>query len=798
MDEVFLDKLANGMAGAAVFGATSAGFTVLPGILEGITAAIGAALYFKQKRNGEFKSVFCAVRDAIYEEFQNWEASNSSSSRDQGEIASAIASVEEVMPHCLPSPREVVELDRDPTRLSAMMLERAANVEKFGRKLTSENDLARTLFTRIATRGFEQLIADKRFVDSLAPAMRDALRYDIQGLCACAKEAERQLNQIEDKIDQIAAKIDKLLDENNAASPEEFEREQQVRNLLEIILDKNVPNNLVSRTVTDAISRVQDMQQQLGGLPKAASAERQKLYNEASAALKLFDFATAESAWREYRQLGRKERSDRARVDAKADAVETGRIADTLRGSLRYREAAEHYAEAAATIIHVDTAEHYEWLYKEWNSLYELGSSFGDNQALETAIACARTMLTTDISPALFARTQTALGLTLGVLGERESGTDLLEQAVKAHRSVLKATLTYSDEWAVAQSNIGNTLRAIGERRSDVSNFEAALEAFQAALKVHTKAHNPYNWASVKNNMGITFWRLAERDGKNESFKAAVSTFLDVLEFRTRGRDSYEWAMTQNNLGNTLASWGQAETSPLKLKQAVLALSQALIGRPRRDFPLLWAMTKSDLGNTLQLLGQRELGVRRIRAAVSALRESLQERTVERSPFDWARTQDNLSIALHLLGKRTGSVTVLRDAVKAAKDSLLERPQSLVPLEWANSQNSLGAALWTLGETTNEVEVLDQALEAFRAALAEWTEKRVPFGWAGLQMNIGGVLYTIAEQRNDLAQANAALEASRKARAVFETAGASHYLKLVDGNIARTTALRDRLRDQGG
>ena len=53
-------------------------------------------------------------------------------------------------------------------------------------------------------------------------------------------------------------------------------------------------------------------------------------------------------------------------------------------------------------------------------------------------------------------------------LGERESGTARLEEAVAAYREALKEWTRERVplEWATTQNNLGNALRALGERES--------------------------------------------------------------------------------------------------------------------------------------------------------------------------------------------------------------------------------------------------------------------------------------------------------------------------------------------
>ena len=73
----------------------------------------------------------------------------------------------------------------------------------------------------------------------------------------------------------------------------------------------------------------------------------------------------------------------------------------------------------------------------------------------------------------------------LRALGERESGTARLEEAVAAYRAALQETTRERVplQWAVTQNNLGNALRALGERESGTAHLEEAVAALRAASR---------------------------------------------------------------------------------------------------------------------------------------------------------------------------------------------------------------------------------------------------------------------------------------------------------------------------
>ena len=110
---------------------------------------------------------------------------------------------------------------------------------------------------------------------------------------------------------------------------------------------------------------------------------------------------------------------------------------------------------------------------------------------------------------------QATLGNALSVLGERESGTDRLEEAIAIYSATLEVWTRKDapDAWATTQNNLGTALSALGERESGTKHLEEAETAYRAALEVRTREDTrrttgpgrkttsalPYRpWASVK------------------------------------------------------------------------------------------------------------------------------------------------------------------------------------------------------------------------------------------------------------------------------------------------------------
>lgn len=68
-------------------------------------------------------------------------------------------------------------------------------------------------------------------------------------------------------------------------------------------------------------------------------------------------------------------------------------------------------------------------------------------------------------------------------------------------------------DWAMTQNNLGNALSTLGERESDTARLEQAVDAYRDALKERTRERVPLDWATTQNNLGNA------RDFLNERLK---------------------------------------------------------------------------------------------------------------------------------------------------------------------------------------------------------------------------------------------------------------------------------------
>jgi tetratricopeptide (TPR) repeat protein len=259
------------------------------------------------------------------------------------------------------------------------------------------------------------------------------------------------------------------------------------------------------------------------------------------------------------------------------------------------------------------------------NTALEHGSYSPEPEPLEKAIEWFRLLTTQDVvDEATRARWNVSLGNALFRLGERESGTARLEEAVAAYREALnrEALKELSGEhvlqWAATQNNLGNALQRLGERESGTARLEEAVAVYREALKENTRERAPVAWAATQLNLGNVLSRLGERESGTARLEEAVAAFREALQEFPRTRVPLQWAATQNNLGNALQRLGERESGTARLEEAVRAFREALQELTRERVPLDWAMTQMNLGNVLLRLGERESGTARLEEAVAA------------------------------------------------------------------------------------------------------------------------------------------------------------------------------------
>ena len=85
-------------------------------------------------------------------------------------------------------------------------------------------------------------------------------------------------------------------------------------------------------------------------------------------------------------------------------------------------------------------------------------------------------------------------------------------------------------DWAIAQNNLGYSLATLGERESGTSRLEEAVIAYREALKENTREQRPLEWARTQNNLGAALRVLGQRESGTARLEEAIGVDREALQ----------------------------------------------------------------------------------------------------------------------------------------------------------------------------------------------------------------------------------------------------------------------------
>ena len=357
------------------------------------------------------------------------------------------------------------------------------------------------------------------------------------------------------------------------------------------------------------------------------------------------------------------------------------------------------------------------------------------------------------------------------------------------------------------EGRLNDAALAVDAALSDMADEEQALIARKSALldlgvdqdrrrndpgaaakrlyeKLRLEAH-PGGLFDALNGLA---WEWSER-GREQgiSFDAEVAVHL-ARSLLDRARGAGERSSAQWQLGYALRTVGERDAGPARLHQAVAAHKAALADASRQKSPHFWAKCQYGLGNALVSLGEREARTATLQRAIAAFRASLEAWAQTGAPLEWAETQNGLGIALSGLGDRSKDTELLDQAIAAHDQALLELSRDCAPLRWAAAQHNRALALARLGRHKADAAALDLAALGFADCLLEWTCDAVPYSWAMTQWNLADLDLAYFDVTRDPARLVSARATAVAARAVFQTALASHQISRTDDLLAQIAA----------
>jgi hypothetical protein len=95
---------------------------------------------------------------------------------------------------------------------------------------------------------------------------------------------------------------------------------------------------------------------------------------------------------------------------------------------------------------------------------------------------------------------------------------------------------------------MGNALSRLGERDSGTVKLEEALAAYREALKERTRERVPLQWAMSFGNQGVVLLLLAQRRGDAAMAETALSQINEAFETMRDGGDARQAAYFEARL----------------------------------------------------------------------------------------------------------------------------------------------------------------------------------------------------------------------------------------------------------
>jgi tetratricopeptide (TPR) repeat protein len=241
----------------------------------------------------------------------------------------------------------------------------------------------------------------------------------------------------------------------------------------------NIPVERLPDAFGSAVMQILTMREALSR-PSNEGSEIGDLNKQALAALDDGRFDEATRLLNAIRTLERKasERLRRAADESRADWLaglqsEAETCALLARAALAQRDvtgAFDRFEEGLGVLAPAEPERRWSYAIAAAKALFELGSSAGLNDALAAAIRLYKHALAAgprERVPLDWATTQNNLGTALQALGERESSTAKLEQAVEAYRASLQEwTTEATPNWhEIARRNFARTLALLEQRQ---------------------------------------------------------------------------------------------------------------------------------------------------------------------------------------------------------------------------------------------------------------------------------------------------------------------------------------------
>ena len=199
------------------------------------------------------------------------------------------------------------------------------------------------------------------------------------------------------------------------------------------------------------------------------------------------------------------------------------------------------------------------------------------------------------------ARTTLTQAKTYCTLGEKSSGTKLLEISVEATSLALTVLTPERDFalWARCMITQASSLLLIGQRIDSHDHCEKNAAAADAVLKRPELKDFPQLHALALDATAVANSKLAQQEASLHRMELAVQAFRELAALWTKDASPLDWARTQMNLAISLLSLWQFDNRIERLQEAETACQLALKVYSSDCHPAYFGKTIRTMGDIL-------------------------------------------------------------------------------------------------------------------------------------------------------------------------------------------------------
>ncbi|WP_246730368.1 caspase family protein [Nitratireductor mangrovi] len=257
-------------------------------------------------------------------------------------------------------------------------------------------------------------------------------------------------------------------------------------------------------------------------------------------------------------------------------------------------------------------------------------------------------------------------------LGQRENGTERLEQAAAAYKT-LSAHLPprwHDGDKAEILMKAGNVQRLLAARGADPERLDAALAFYRRGLEFAGRGSLPELWADLTLNIAAIEKSNGTAAAGTEVLRRAAGLYRAGLETLDPAARRHDWGLAQQHLGETLSLIGERDGDLDALLAAAEHMGKAATVFTRDATPDRWALNANTHGWSLILAGRRGGGAELYERAIALLRDAVAVHHELADMRNVGFAEDSLCLALVELGKARGDRAMVEEGLAVCDDAI--------------------------------------------------------------------------------------------------------------------------------